>query len=119
MVGLINKVAEIYNWLDSQIAIKPQDKKGLCSACGKCCDFDKFDHRLFVTEPERMFFKAKADSSLKQMRNGICPYNNKGKCSVYDIRFAGCRIFACGSLRAHRSVKRYDSVHPIASANLS
>lgn len=114
MTNLLNKVAQIYTWLDDQIASQPEGEKGSCRACGKCCDFDKFDHRLFVTTPELMYFKSKLENviarsfalslpkgeTMKQspflpMQNGVCPYNKNGKCSVYDIRFAGCRIFAC------------------------
>ena len=92
---IIEKVAEVYNWLDEQILTSA----GLfqpCRACGKCCDFDSFDHRLFITTPEIHYFNSKIDiGNLKPMVNGNCPYNIDGKCSVYEHRFAGCRIFSC------------------------
>src|SRR3989339_877555 len=114
MNELLEKVSEIYSWLDSQLALQPHEKQGLCRTCGKYCAFGKFDHRLFITTPELIYFKAKLEnviarsltmslskdettkqSSLLIMQNGVCPYNKNGKCSVYDIRFAGCRIFVC------------------------
>ena len=89
---LIPAVANIYTWIDSQIAASGQ----ACSACGNCCDFDTFDHRLFVTTPELVYFtSAMAPALVKPMPTGTCPYNIEGKCSVYPHRFAACRIFAC------------------------
>jgi Fe-S-cluster containining protein len=90
---LLHEVAEIYNWLDSQISEK---LSGKCEACGQCCDFITFDHRLYVTIPELMYLAANLHTdSLKSMPEGRCPYNIEGKCSVYPYRFSGCRIFNC------------------------
>ena len=92
---LLQKVAEIYNWLDWQIRGSP-DLAGRCKACGKCCDFKGFDHRLFVTPPEIIYLAAKLGTkSLKTMPTSRCPYNIDNKCSIYEYRFAGCRIFFC------------------------
>ena len=89
---LIAAVANIYKWIDAQITAAGQT----CDACGKCCDFDTFDHRLFVTTPELIYFaSAMAPAPIKPMPTGTCPYNTQGKCSVYPHRFAACRIFAC------------------------
>ncbi|MHC4636252.1 MAG: YkgJ family cysteine cluster protein [Planctomycetota bacterium] len=72
------------------------ERVGRCSACGKCCDLKKFDHRLFVTTPELIYLATKLNTkTLKPMPAGICPYNENGKCSVYEYRFAGCRTFCC------------------------
>lgn len=89
---IVNKVGEIYDRLDRQI----RDRAGVCRACGKCCDFEKFDHRLFVTAPELMYLTAKIGAeNIKSMPMSRCPYNIDGKCSVYENRFSGCRIFCC------------------------
>jgi len=100
---LLEKVAEIYNWLDTQI--RDNNKlTGQCNACGKCCDFASpapgldqgFDHRLFVTPPELMYLTANLGAeNIKSMPTNLCPYNIDGKCTVYEYRFASCRIFYC------------------------
>jgi len=109
---LLEKVAEIYTWLDTQI--RDNNKlTGQCKACGKCCDFGSpdqgFDHRLFVTPPELMYLTARRQAenlgaeNIKSMPTNrgstllttSCPYNVDGKCTVYEYRFAGCRIFYC------------------------
>jgi len=108
---LLEEVAEIYTWLDAQI----RDNNKLtdrCKACGKCCDFASpapaaeqvsapgldqgFDHRLFVTPPELMYLaESLSPENIKSMPTNRCPYNIDGKCTVYEYRFASCRIFYC------------------------
>jgi len=69
---------------------------GACRSCGDCCDFDEFDHRLFITPPEFMYLAANLGAeNIKPMLSSECPYNIDGKCSVYEYRFSGCRIFCC------------------------
>ncbi len=85
-------VAKVYDWIDSQISQNPAQ----CEACGKCCNFENYDHRLFVTSPELIYFAAKIDPGMiKVMPAGRCPYNIDNKCTVYLFRFGGCRIFSC------------------------
>jgi len=92
---LLKRVAEIYNWLDLQIR-EFSGLAGACEVCGRCCDFARFDHRLFVTTPELMYLAAKIGAeNIKPMPTGRCPYNVDGKCTIYEYRFAGCRIFCC------------------------
>jgi len=88
---IVDAVAEIYEWIDSQVAgFAP------CGACGKCCDFDAWDHRLFITAPELLYFTYRmSPEPIKPMPTDQCPYNIDGKCSVHRHRFAACRIFAC------------------------
>ncbi len=100
---LLERVARIYKWLDTQIRDN-NELAGKCSACGKCCNFNGsasdngqgFDHRLFLTPPELMYLTANLGSeNTRPMLSSRCPYNTNGKCSVYEYRFAGCRIFHC------------------------
>jgi Fe-S-cluster containining protein len=113
---LIKKVAGIYDWLDSQTS-NNSDLAGVCSACGKCCDFAQLDHRLFVTTPELMYLAANLGAeNIKQMITDQCPYNIRGKCSVYEHRFSGCRIFSCKgdadfqSRLSERALKKFKSL---------
>jgi hypothetical protein len=92
---LLHKVADVYQWLDAQIS-ENEKLSGRCSACGQCCDFLAFGHHLFVTTPELMYFAAKiGPGNIRTLRGTHCPYLVGGKCSVYNYRFAGCRIFCC------------------------
>ena len=88
---IIQEVDAIYLWLDEQLAGLDQS----CNACGDCCDFEAFGHRLYVTTPELMYFQYHVGPEIKAMPSGVCPYRIDGKCSVYRRRFSGCRIFSC------------------------
>lgn len=89
--AIAKRVRQVYDLIDSKIAAR----QGKCDACGKCCDFDSFDHRLYITSPEMIYFAANVDGQIRPMDGGVCPYNIEGKCSVHEKRFAGCRIFLC------------------------
>ena len=90
---LLKEIEKLYEWLDSQISDKLSSE---CEACGKCCDFISYDHRLYVTVPEIMYLAVNPSVDFpKTMETGICPYNKEGKCTVYEFRFSGCRIFNC------------------------
>lgn len=92
---LLQEIAQIYAWIDLQLC-RNGDLAGRCDACGRCCDFDAYDHRLFVTGLELAYLSASLDvESLQPMPKSRCPYNIDGKCTVYEYRFAGCRIFCC------------------------
>jgi Fe-S-cluster containining protein len=88
---IIKEVDIIYRWLDEQLSQIEQS----CQACGNCCDFESFGHRLYVTTPELINFQHYLGPEIKQMTDGICPYRIDGKCTVYPYRFSGCRIFSC------------------------
>lgn len=88
---LISDVQAVYNWLQGELAALDQP----CTACGECCDFDAFGHRLYVTTPELIYFQHFLGPEIKEMTAGVCPYRIDGKCSVYPYRFSGCRIFSC------------------------
>src|SRR4030042_30415 len=97
---VVERVGRVYRWLDEQLR-QAGDAAAACDGCGKCCDFDAFDHRLFVTPPELIYLAANLPGQkLTPMTTGRCPYNIVVKCSIYDYRFAGCRIFFCKPVRS-------------------
>ncbi len=92
---VISEIGRVYEWLDQTLA-SHEAQAGHCVACGKCCHFDAYGHRLYVTHAEMLYFAAKIGAeNLKPMPSGQCPYQINGKCSVHAHRFSGCRIFCC------------------------
>ncbi len=92
---IVRRVAEVYSRLEEWLGRSP-DLAGECSVCGRCCDFKQFDHRLFVSTPELIYLAASpGEGNLRAMTGGRCPYQVEQKCSIYENRFAGCRIFCC------------------------
>jgi hypothetical protein len=92
---VVKAMAAFYRWLDNRLHLHGE-LAGSCETCGRCCDFDSFDHRLFVTPPELMYLTARLGrKNIRPMQTGRCPYNVTGRCEIYEHRFAGCRIFCC------------------------
>lgn len=93
---IVAAVTDLYKWIDSQV-----EDFALCTACGQCCDFDAYDHRLFITTPELIYFtQSMSPEPIKQMPTGQCPYQIDNKCTIHPHRFAACRIFACKQKQA-------------------
>jgi len=100
---IITEVADLYGWIDSQLKQDPAGA-GRCAACGACCDFPAYGHRLFVTPPELVYLAAKLSTrQLKAMPGGRCPYQQGKRCSIHEHRFASCRIFCCKGDSAFQS----------------
>lgn len=92
VADIVAAVADVYAWIDGQTASWSPS----CRACGECCDFEEFGHRLFLTSVELMYFHSKVPPNRREpMTGGICPYRVNSRCSVHSIRFAGCRTFSC------------------------
>lgn len=92
---LVEQVAALYDRIETQLRQAP-GRAGRCKACGACCDFPAYDHRLFVTPPELIYLAAKLHRDrLRPMPAGRCPYQQDNRCTIHEHRFAGCRIFCC------------------------
>ncbi len=91
----------IYARLDADIRAKGPT----CWASGKCCKFDEYGHRLYVTGLEITWFCANLPPTEERTDGlrlpiyaqtpGACPYQIDGLCSTHAIRPTGCRIFFC------------------------
>jgi hypothetical protein len=102
---IITAVEEVYRHIDDTVAswMQAADRaaldrrtRSLCHACGRCCDFESYDHRLFVTSAEiTHLIAAVGRGNILHMRDGVCPYHLRGECTIHAYRFAGCRIFHC------------------------
>lgn len=100
---IVADIAELYDWIDSQWR-QSVGGAGQCNACGACCDFPAYDHRLFVTPPELMYLAARLNATaLKPMPAGRCPYQQGQSCTVHEHRFAACRVFCCKGDSAFQS----------------
>ena len=103
----------LYAEVDAAIALRGPT----CWVSGKCCKFESFGHRLYVTALEVVWFLRQVDAGdgsevghasttartasggirLPQLAEtaGACPYQIVGRCSTHAVRPLGCRIFFC------------------------
>jgi Fe-S-cluster containining protein len=96
-------------------------RKPVCTASGRCCRFEEFGHRLYVTTIELAAFvrdlpedsqSATGDlRSVMQSSPGGCPYQVGGLCSVHAIRPFGCRIFFCDATSDQWQHEQYELFH--------
>ena len=109
-------IRELYAKLDQAVT----DRNPTCWISGRCCNFNEYGHRLYVTGLEVAWFlnnlslwerkarneQVRAERSEESVHqppppitqidvNASCPYQINGMCSVHTIRPLGCRIFFC------------------------
>ncbi|MCS7032849.1 MAG: YkgJ family cysteine cluster protein, partial [Phycisphaerae bacterium] len=106
----------------------------VCRSSGRCCRFDEFGHRLYVTSAEMGLFlrrlqeahrsAAMADptppagsSRLRLLESGRssssagCPFQSGRLCTVHAIRPFGCRIFFCDESSEAWQSEAYERLH--------
>jgi Fe-S-cluster containining protein len=76
-----------------------------CDASGRCCNFEAWGHRLYVTGLEAAYLLTRlAERGVPELtfeavaaaRNaGGCPFQKALLCSVHPVRPLGCRTYYC------------------------
>ncbi|MBI9018549.1 MAG: YkgJ family cysteine cluster protein [Phycisphaerae bacterium] len=88
---------ELYGNLNEYI----ESAGGTCNNCGRCCDFENYGHRLYVTTLEMLYFWGnlkKEGIEPLEVAKGLCSYQGKDGCLAHKYRPTGCRIFYCQGL---------------------
>jgi Fe-S-cluster containining protein len=87
-------------------------RKPRCDASGRCCRFESFGHRLFVTTLELAAFVERAgEPNLAGWDGTGCPYQVNKLCSVHTLRPFGCRIFFCDPTADDWQQDQYEQFH--------
>jgi Fe-S-cluster containining protein len=112
-------VARVYADLQREI----DARKPVCTASGRCCRFEEFGHRLYVTTAELAAFVHDLPDQVRPWDGTGCPFQVQGLCGVHAIRPFGCRIFFCDATstgwqneqyeRFHGEIKRIHEVHSV------
>lgn len=71
-----------------------------CWASGRCCNFVKTGHRLYVTGLEAAYTLAHAGSPGEEklaaaLQSGGCPFQLLNLCGVHTSKPLGCRLYFC------------------------
>lgn len=91
------RIRGLYVQLDKQV----EAKGPVCWASGRCCNFDAFGHRLYVTCLETAWVlshlpaDAPAPPRAADPVTSACPFQRGGLCGIHTVRPLGCRIFFC------------------------
>jgi Fe-S-cluster containining protein len=108
-------VANVYHALSAQVELR----RPVCVTSGRCCRFDEFGHRLFVTTMELATFLHEFGSATGACglardvttTGAACPFQREKLCTVHAIRPFGCRIFFCDETSADWQRQQYEAFH--------
>jgi Fe-S-cluster containining protein len=111
---VIAAVAEVYR--EAQSAIDA--RRPLCVISGRCCRFEEYGHRLYVTTLELAAFVAQVGEVRKDAAKLMadwdgtgCPFQVAKLCSVHGIRPFGCRMFFCDATSTQWQGEQYERFH--------
>jgi Fe-S-cluster containining protein len=102
-------VENVYRALQDAIDLR----RPICTSSGRCCRFEEFGHRLFVTTLEMAAFVSQANRPLNPGawdKTG-CPFQLNRLCDVHEIRPFGCRIFFCDETSTQWQAEQYERFH--------
>ena len=110
--------------LYSDVQREIDQRRPLCVSSGKCCRFEEYGHRLFVTTIEIGTFLHQLGSELtaieaKAPKSSLpvfspepgCPFQVDKLCSVHAIRPFGCRMFFCDATSTDWQNEQYEQFH--------
>ena len=101
-------VDELYRKVQAEI----DRRRPLCVVSGRCCRFDEFGHRLYVTTLELAHFLHHLPPAHPRVDNpGGCPFQAGKLCTVHPFRPFGCRIFFCDASSTEWQNQMYEHFH--------
>lgn len=102
-------VARVYADLQREI----DARRPICSASGRCCRFEEYGHRLYVTTLELAAFVAglPEQPTATDWDGTGCPFQRQKLCSVHAIRPFGCRMFFCDATSTAWQNECYERFH--------
>jgi Fe-S-cluster containining protein len=103
-------VANLY----ADLAAEIDRRRPLCVISGRCCRFEEYGHRLFVTTMELAAFIADRPASGKSQAAWSgkgCPFQAEKLCTVHAIRPMGCRLFFCDASSMEWQQNQYEQFH--------
>lgn len=104
----ITSVEALYR--DVQLEI--DRRRPICVVSGRCCRFDEFGHRLYVTTLELAHFLHRLPPAHARATNpGGCPFQREKLCTVHSFRPFGCRIFFCDATSTDWQHEMYERFH--------
>jgi len=90
-IGATAALDAIYAAVDHDVAARGPR----CELSGRCCRFDEFGHRLFLTRLEADRLLAQGLPVGTAVEPGLCPFQQHLLCTARDRRPLGCRVYFC------------------------
>jgi Fe-S-cluster containining protein len=88
-------------------------RRPACAVSGRCCRFEEYGHRLYVTTLElAAFIRGLNDDRSPGAWDGTgCPFQRSKLCTVHAIRPFGCRMFFCDATSTDWQNDAYERFH--------
>lgn len=99
--------------LYAQVQAEIDQRRPLCVISGRCCRFEEYGHRLYVTTIElARFVHSLGSVPVRQDWDGTgCPFQRSKLCTVHSIRPFGCRMFFCDATSTDWQNAAYERFH--------
>ncbi len=105
-IEVIEAVDAVYAALQTEI----DQRRPRCDLSGRCCHFEAFGHRLYVTTIELAAFVA-SNKVAAEPNPGSCPFQRGKLCAAHTSRPFGCRIFFCDPTADEWQREKYEQFH--------
>lgn len=95
--AIVSSLEAIY----AAVAVEIARRGPSCWASGRCCNFKRTGHLLYVTGLEAAYTVRHLNEPLTPVRidaalvEGGCPLQSANLCGVHPIRPLGCRVYFC------------------------
>lgn len=90
-------------------------RRPVCVVSGRCCRFEEYGHRLFVTTVELAAFvqelPALSGTEGRPWDGSGCPFQSGKLCGVHALRPFGCRMFFCDATSTDWQNEAYEQFH--------
>jgi Fe-S-cluster containining protein len=112
-VEVCEAIEGLYGEIEGELGrIRPR-----CSMSGRCCHFEEYGHRLYVTTAElaAVVRRAKALGAIHGLAmrpdGGSCRFQEGKMCMAHGIRPMGCRLFFCDESAEEQLQALYERFH--------
>jgi Fe-S-cluster containining protein len=108
---VVAAVHEVYGRVTAEI----DRRRPVCVVSGRCCRFEEYGHRLYLTTMELATFLHDLGAARlpKQLPPAGCPFQAGKLCTIHAIRPFGCRMFFCDSTSAEWQNAAYERFHTV------
>jgi Fe-S-cluster containining protein len=109
---VVEAIGAIYGAVNEEI----DARRPVCVMSGRCCRFEDYGHRLYVTTMElAAFFRTSSAHGCLELTptwdGRGCPFQINRLCSVHALRPFGCRVFFCDSTATQWQQDLYEQYH--------
>lgn len=111
------EVREAIGRLYAELSAEVEARRPVCTISGRCCRFEAYGHRLYVTTLELAAFVQGLEArdagrlAVAAWDGTGCPFQSGKLCGVHPIRPMGCRLFFCDPTSTEWQNELYERLH--------